>query len=108
MTMNYIKSLFATRGNEIEFRGKCHDCGVETTVICTKDGDEITVTGGAYWRQIERDFIKCEACFTRQPSLTHYMPCEVYSRVTGYLRPIAQWNPGKKQEFKARKMFRIA
>jgi len=28
--------------------------------------------------------------------------CEVYSRVVGYLRPVAAWNPGKKQEFKDR------
>jgi len=30
---------------------------------------------------------------------------EVYSRVVGYLRPIAQWNNGKKEEFKQRKTF---
>ncbi len=31
---------------------------------------------------------------------------EVYSRVVGYLRPVSQWNNGKKQEFKKRKTFR--
>jgi len=31
--------------------------------------------------------------------------CEVYSRVVGYLRPVSQWNPGKKQEFEDRKAF---
>lgn len=30
--------------------------------------------------------------------------CEVYSRVVGYLRPISQWNMGKKSEFEVRKM----
>jgi ribonucleoside-triphosphate reductase len=25
--------------------------------------------------------------------------CEVYSRVVGYLRPIAQWNKGKRAEW---------
>lgn len=25
--------------------------------------------------------------------------CEVYSRVVGYIRPVQQWNAGKKQEF---------
>jgi len=29
--------------------------------------------------------------------------CEVYSRVVGYLRPVSQWNDGKKEEFKIRK-----
>jgi ribonucleoside-triphosphate reductase len=28
--------------------------------------------------------------------------CEVYSRIVGYLRPVAQWNLGKKEEFKDR------
>ncbi len=31
--------------------------------------------------------------------------CEVYSRVVGYLRPVSQWNAGKKEEFKERKVF---
>ena len=34
--------------------------------------------------------------------------CEVYSRVTGYFRPVANWNKGKKEEFRERRMFRIA
>lgn len=33
--------------------------------------------------------------------------CEVYSRVCGYFRPVANWNKGKKEEFKDRKTFRI-
>lgn|GEM_PF-570609 len=31
------------------------------------------------------------------------VPCEVYSRVVGYYRPVNQWNDGKQQEFKERK-----
>lgn len=33
--------------------------------------------------------------------------CEIYSRVVGYLRPVNQWNKGKKAEFKQRKTFQI-
>ncbi|MFA5750028.1 MAG: ribonucleoside triphosphate reductase [Candidatus Shapirobacteria bacterium] len=33
--------------------------------------------------------------------------CEVYSRVVGYLRPVNQWNEGKKAEFEQRKSFKI-
>lgn len=33
--------------------------------------------------------------------------CEVYSRVVGYFRPIANWNDGKKAEFKDRKVYDI-
>ncbi len=29
--------------------------------------------------------------------------CEVYSRVVGYLRPVKQWNKGKRSEFALRK-----
>jgi len=32
---------------------------------------------------------------------------EVYSRVVGYLRPVAQWNNGKKEEFLQRTSFRV-
>lgn len=32
---------------------------------------------------------------------------EVYSRVVGYLRPVSQWNKGKKEEFKQRKVFKV-
>jgi len=35
------------------------------------------------------------------------IPCEVYSRVVGYLRPVSQWNLGKQQEFSDRKMFNM-
>jgi len=31
--------------------------------------------------------------------------CEVYSRVVGYLRPVQQWNKGKKAEYKQRMPF---
>ncbi len=33
--------------------------------------------------------------------------CEVYSRVTGYLRPVSQWNDGKQAEFRDRKNFKV-
>ena len=33
--------------------------------------------------------------------------CEVYSRVVGYLRPVSQWNKGKKSEYKDRQTFKV-
>ncbi len=41
------------------------------------------------------------------PKCTIKQPCEVYSRIVGYLRPVQQWNTGKQQEFKERKEFKI-
>ena len=32
---------------------------------------------------------------------------EVYSRITGYYRPVQNWNEGKTQEFKQRKVYKI-
>lgn len=34
-------------------------------------------------------------------------PCEIYSRVVGYFRPVAQWNPGKQSEFNDRVLFTV-
>ena len=38
----------------------------------------------------------CPSCFK---------PCEVYSRVVGYYRPVKQWNDGKRAEFVLRKTY---
>lgn len=105
MSIKYVKSLFESDKEVVVFEGKCHDCGRSVAVECRKSGDEVSVAGGAYWRQVDRDFVKCLECFQNSPMLTNYMPCEIYSRVTGYLRPVKQWNPGKREEFKARKNF---
>jgi len=32
-------------------------------------------------------------------------PCQVYTRVMGYIRPVSNYNPGKKSEFYSRKYF---
>jgi ribonucleoside-triphosphate reductase (formate) len=32
---------------------------------------------------------------------------EIYSRVTGYIRPVHTWNKGKREEFKNRKPFTV-
>ncbi|NLB11944.1 hypothetical protein GX830_01015 [Candidatus Dojkabacteria bacterium] len=34
--------------------------------------------------------------------------CECYSRVVGYIRPVSQWNVGKKSEWEDRKSFKVA
>ena len=36
-----------------------------------------------------------------------HKPTEVYSRITGYYRPVQNWNAGKTQEFKERKTYNI-
>ena len=44
------------------------------------------------------EHFECPQCAVKQP-------CEVYSRVVGYIRPVQQWHKGKKQEFKERKEY---
>lgn len=46
------------------------------------------------------EHFECPKCLVKQP-------CEVYSRIVGYLRPVSQWNKGKKEEFKFRKEINI-
>ncbi len=36
------------------------------------------------------------------------IPCEVYSRIVGYLRPVQNWHQGKQQEFVERKTFHVS
>lgn len=34
--------------------------------------------------------------------------CEIFSRVVGYIRPVHQWNVGKKQEYADRKLLDVS
>jgi len=49
---------------------------------------------------IAGEHFTCPKCVVDQP-------CEVYSRVVGYIRPVRQWHVGKQEEFKDRKVFKI-
>lgn len=48
---------------------------------------------------ISGEHFKCPKCG---------QPAEVYSRITGYYRPVQNWNDGKLQEFSQRKTYDIA
>lgn len=43
----------------------------------------------------------------KQLDQIHGTPCEIYSRVVGYHRPIQNWNKGKQEEFKDRVTFKV-
>ena len=49
---------------------------------------------------LEGEHFLCPRCTIKQP-------CEVYSRIVGYYRPVSQWHEGKQQEFHERKEFKI-
>jgi ribonucleoside-triphosphate reductase len=49
---------------------------------------------------LNKDYYYCDKCNKS------WRKCEVYSRCVGYLRPVDQWNRGKKREFEDRKVFK--
>ena len=95
----------------IAYVGFCHDCGAAVTVKASLNEEgEINISGGAIYKikqGIEDElFFKCDTCFEKDKTLRNFQHCEVYSRVVGYLRPVQQWNKGKKEEFELRKEFK--
>ncbi len=46
------------------------------------------------------EHFECPKCAIKQP-------CEVYSRIVGYLRPVKQWHVGKQEEFRWRREYRV-
>ncbi|MFH1462739.1 MAG: anaerobic ribonucleoside-triphosphate reductase [bacterium] len=87
-------------------KARCHDCKKEIEISGEeiKNGVELVYEDAGEKIAV----LKCNDCFQKNPSLTNYRECEVYSRVVGYLRPVQQWHLGKKQEFKERKEFKEA
>jgi anaerobic ribonucleoside-triphosphate reductase len=84
----------------------CHDCKkkIEKEKKEIKNGMLLE-----YENQGEKILVfKCKNCFKKNQELRNYQPCEVYSRIVGYLRPIQQWNKGKTQEFKERKEYKLS
>ncbi len=110
MQQSDIHYLFDNYQNQgaFDFKGKCHDCGVDVKVSIDPRENGFEINGGAvYWpdKTEEKFFLKCESCREKNPTLKNFQECEVYSRVVGYLRPVDQWNPGKQAEYKDRRNF---
>lgn len=62
---------------------------------CPTCGGPVGTDGDTYW---------CCACGIKLKML---VPCEVFSRVVGYISPVQRWNDGKVQEFSERKTYEI-
>ena len=94
---------------DIVYRGICHDCAVsvEVKAIVREDGAIVIDGNGSVYKvkegQESKYFFKCEVCFKNDKTLRNFR--EVYSRAVGYLRPVNQYNLGKKEEFKMRTNF---
>ena len=53
-------------------------------------------------KETQKEYWVCHTC-----EVTLGRVCEVYSRIVGYLRPVRNWNKGKKEEFTQRKTFKV-
>jgi anaerobic ribonucleoside-triphosphate reductase len=73
----------------------CHDCGKELG----HNEEFMSYEAGS------QSFAKCKTCHQKDSALRNFQRAEVYSRVVGYIRPVAQWNAGKKEEFSDRAEF---
>ena len=75
----------------------CHDCKKDMLI------EEDEIKNGVRLEYQNGDnkisVFKCNDCYAKNKSLTNFQPCEVYSRVVGYIRPVQQWHKGKKQEY---------
>jgi len=91
---------------ETEIDKVCHDCGQEIKV----NGE--LIDNGVYLSYDNAgskiNIFKCADCFAKSKALTNFQPCEVYSRVVGYIRPVQQWHKGKRQEYGEREEFKVA
>lgn len=89
----------------LKIKNYCHDCRKEIKI---KDKEIKNGLLLAYEYYGEKFVVfKCKECFRKNPALTNFRECEVYSRVVGYLRPVQQWNIGKKIEFQERKEYKF-
>jgi hypothetical protein len=86
----------------------CHDCGKQIQI-----GQDQEIVNGQLLKYVLPDgkdkfIFKCSDCYAKDKSLRNYQEAEVYSRVVGYIRPVAQFNEGKQQEYKDRKEYKIS
>jgi ribonucleoside-triphosphate reductase len=91
--------------NNVNENNICHDCKKEINIV---DGEIKDAVYLVYDKDGEKiNVFKCNDCYAKNPSLTNFQECEVYSRVVGYIRPVQQWHKGKKQEFGERQEFKM-
>lgn len=81
----------------------CHDCGKKIEIKGENIENGLQLFYDDQGEKIS--VFKCNDCYSQNKSLSNFKECEVYSRIVGYLRPVSQWNKGKKQEYNKRKEY---
>jgi len=88
----------------VEDKKVCHDCGSQ--ILINENQELENAVSLVYDNNGSKiNILKCNSCYVKNPALTNFQPCEVYSRVVGYIRPVQQWHKGKRQEYGERKEF---
>ena len=113
MTKDELQKLFEREQcRELAWEGTCCVCQKPVTIVArVEDDGQLTISGGAIYHpdmdnQGNKDtFLKCDACFQRDPALGNYRPVDAYSRIVGYYASLTTWNPGKQSEFHKRISF---
>jgi hypothetical protein len=81
----------------------CHDCSKKIDFENSEIKNGVLLAYNHEGKKI--NVFKCNECFEKNKALINFQPCEVYSRVVGYIRPVQQWHKGKRQEYGERKEF---
>jgi hypothetical protein len=110
LKLERLKELLRIQ-NPFIFEGECMDCHSSVIVTAAQDSNETTIIGGAVfqppadWHSPTEYLMKCDGCYAKSPVFNPRT--EVYSRSVGYYRPVNNFNPGKKAEWKSRKTFAV-
>ncbi len=96
------KPIFKTIEKALDTR-QCFDCATKIEI----EGDDLKNGSILLYEDNKEKFfvIKCDDCYSKNPGISGYKECEVYSRIVGYLRPVQNWNDGKKREYEERATF---
>jgi anaerobic ribonucleoside-triphosphate reductase len=104
-----LTEFLSETGDSADIEEVCHDCKQPVRVRATKTEEGYTMQaldgGASYGPEIDGKvvpFYKCPDCYAKDHVLRNFMPCEVYTRVVGYYRPVKAFNRGKKAEYKDR------
>jgi ribonucleoside-triphosphate reductase len=95
---------YLTAGNIFHaFLGETHQSPLSMRAVVEKIRD----TSKCSFYTITKDYSQCPLCGTTYNGVTEHCTrdgaeCTVFSKITGYVRPVKNWNKGKKAEFRDR------
>lgn len=84
----------------------CWDCKKKIKGIKIDEKNK-KVTGAKFYDAGKSGmFVKCLSCYKKDPVLRNFQDSECFTRVVGFLRPVQQFNVGKRAEYSHRKNFK--